>query len=59
MRECISIGGVWTYPPEATFGLVNLARAGLLRLDQFEVTTFDLDHVNDAVAHAAANGGPN
>ncbi|MGY3535201.1 hypothetical protein ACVISU_007969 [Bradyrhizobium sp. USDA 4452] len=30
------------YPPEATFGLVNLARAGLLRLDQFEVTTFDL-----------------
>ncbi len=46
------------YPPEATFGLVNLARAGLLRLDQFEVTTFDLDHANHAVAHAAANSGP-
>ncbi|MCC8984361.1 alcohol dehydrogenase catalytic domain-containing protein [Bradyrhizobium acaciae] len=58
MRECISIHGAWMYPPEATFGLVNLARAGLLRLGQFEVTTFDLDHANDAVAHAAANGGP-
>nr|WP_244522038.1 hypothetical protein [Bradyrhizobium embrapense] len=49
---------MWMYPPEATFGLVNLARAGLLRLDQFEVTTFDLDHANHAVAHAAANSGP-
>jgi alcohol dehydrogenase len=46
------------YPPEATFGLVNLARAGLRQLDQFEVTTFDLDHANEAVAHAAANAGP-
>jgi hypothetical protein len=35
-----------------------LIRAGLLRLDQFEVTTFGLDHVNEAVAHAAAHGGP-
>ncbi|AUC96532.1 alcohol dehydrogenase [Bradyrhizobium sp. SK17] len=58
MRECISIHGVWMYPPEATFGLVNLARAGLLRLDQFEVTTFNLDQANAAVTHAAANGGP-
>lgn len=58
MRECISIHGVWMYPPAATLGLVNLARAGLLRLDQFEVTTFDLDHANDAVAHAATNSGP-
>lgn len=58
MRECISIHGVWMYPPEATFGLVNLARAGLLRLDQFEVTTFNLDQANAAVTHAAANRGP-
>jgi alcohol dehydrogenase len=58
MRNCISIHGVWMYPPQATIGLVNLIRAGLLRLDSFEATTFDLDHANDAVAHAASNSGP-
>jgi hypothetical protein len=50
--------GAWTYPPQATIGLVNLICAGLLRLDSFEATTFDLDHANDAVAHAASNSGP-
>ena len=44
--------------PQATIGLVNLIRAGFLRLDSFEATTFDLDHANDAVAHAASNSGP-
>jgi NADPH:quinone reductase-like Zn-dependent oxidoreductase len=58
MRNCISIHGVWMYPPEATLGLVSLVRSGLLRLDDFAVTEFDLDHANEAVAHAAANGGP-
>ena len=58
MRNCISIHGVWMYPPRATIGLVNLIRAGLLGLDNFEATTFDLDHANDAVAHAASNSGP-
>jgi NADPH:quinone reductase-like Zn-dependent oxidoreductase len=58
MRECVSIHGVWMYPPEATTGLVGLIRAGLLQLGQFEVTTFGLDEVNDAVTHAAANAGP-
>ncbi|MCA1453509.1 hypothetical protein I6F35_09810 [Bradyrhizobium sp. BRP22] len=46
------------HPPEATLGPVGMIRAGLLPLDLFKVTTFDLDHVNEAVAHAAANGGP-
>lgn len=27
-------------------------------LDEFDVTTFDLDNANEAVAHAATNGGP-
>ena len=58
MRNCISIHGVWMYPPDATIRLVNLIRAGLLRLDQFDMTIFDLDHANDAVAHAAKNSGP-
>jgi NADPH:quinone reductase-like Zn-dependent oxidoreductase len=58
MRNCITIHGVWMYPAEATIGLVNLVRSGLLKLDHFDATTFDLDHANEAVAHAAANGGP-
>jgi NADPH:quinone reductase-like Zn-dependent oxidoreductase len=58
MRSCITIHGVWMYPPEATIRLVGLIRAGLLRLDHYEATTFDLDHANEAVAHAAANAGP-
>lgn len=58
MRDCISIHGVWMYPPEATTGLVGLIRSGLLQLDQFETTSFHLDDVNEAVAHAAAHGGP-
>jgi NADPH:quinone reductase-like Zn-dependent oxidoreductase len=58
MRNCISIHGVWMYPPEATIRLVGLIRSGLLRLDHFEATTFDLDHANEAVGHAAENAGP-
>jgi NADPH:quinone reductase-like Zn-dependent oxidoreductase len=58
MRNCVTIRGVWMYPPDATIRLVGLVRAGLLRLDAFETTIFDLDHANDAVAYAAANSGP-
>lgn len=58
MRNCITIHGVWMCPPDATVRLVGLIRAGLLRLDQFETTSFALDHANDAVAHAAANAAP-
>lgn len=58
MRNCISIHGVWMYPPDAASRLIGLVRAGLLRLDEYQTTDFDLDHVNEAVAHAAANGGP-
>jgi alcohol dehydrogenase len=58
MRNCVTIHGVWMYPPEATIRMVGLIRSGLLRLDHFEATSFGLDHANEAVAHAAANGGP-
>ena len=57
MRNCVSIHGVWMYPPEATIRLVGLIRSGLLKLEHFEFTEFDLDDVNKAVEHAAANGG--
>jgi alcohol dehydrogenase len=58
MRNCITIHGVWMCPPDATARLTALVRSGLLRLDHFATTTFDLDHANEAVAHAAAHSGP-
>ena len=58
MRECITIHGVWMYPPDAAVRLIALVRAGLLRLDHYETKAFDLDHANEAVAFAAANAGP-
>lgn len=58
MRNCITIIGKWMYPPDATPRMVALIRAGLVKLDDFEVTRFSLDEVNDAVAYAAENSGP-
>lgn len=58
MRNCISIHGQWMYPPHAAVLMTGLIRAGLVDLDQFEVTAFGLDHANEAVAHAAANSAP-
>jgi D-arabinose 1-dehydrogenase-like Zn-dependent alcohol dehydrogenase len=58
MRSCITIHGVWMYPPDAAGRLIKLVRAGLIDLDQFEATTFPLDDINEAVTHAAANSGP-
>ena len=58
MRNCITIYGQWMYSPDATNRLVSLIQSGLLKLDNYDVTEFDLDDANKAVAHAAANGGP-
>lgn len=38
--------------------MVKLIRADLIELDHFEVRAFDLDHANEAAAHASANSGP-
>jgi alcohol dehydrogenase len=57
MRNCVTIHGAWMYPPDAATRLIALVRAGLLKLDEYQAVAFDLDHVNEAVAHAA-NGGP-
>jgi alcohol dehydrogenase len=58
MRKRITIHGQWMYPPEATIRLAGLIRSGLLDLSNFEVTTFGVEDVNEAVAHAAANTSP-
>ncbi len=57
MRNSITLRGQWMYPRQAIARLVWLVRGGLLDLDQFETTDFDLDHANDAVAYAASAAG--
>ena len=58
MRNDITVRGKWMYPRWAPARLVALVRAGLLDLGHFAATAFPLERVADAVAHAAANGGP-
>ncbi len=58
MRNCVTIHGQWMYPTTAPPRLAAMARAGVFDLGQYEIAEFDLDRVNEAVAHAAANGGP-
>jgi alcohol dehydrogenase len=58
MRNNITIRGQWMYLREANLRLNALVRSELLDLGQFEVTEFALPDANEAVADAAANGGP-
>lgn len=58
MRNNITVRGQWMFPREAVPRLIAMVRAGVLSLDQVAVTAFPLDAINEAVSHAAANGGP-
>ncbi len=58
MRNNITVRGQWMYQPTAVTRMAAMVRAGLVRLEEFAVTTFDLDHAQEAVAHAAANAQP-
>ncbi|MCX5541243.1 zinc-binding dehydrogenase [Paraburkholderia sp. CNPSo 3076] len=58
MRNDITVRGKWMYPRHAVTLMTGLIRGALLDLGHFDVTTFALDDANEAVAHAAANGGP-
>jgi alcohol dehydrogenase len=55
MHNDITVRGKWMYPRQAVPQMVQLVHAGLLDLSQFEITEFELDDVNEAVAHAASN----
>ena len=46
------------YPRTVIPRMVELVRAGLIDLAQFEVTTFPLERANDAVARAASHSSP-
>ncbi|MCC8402425.1 zinc-binding dehydrogenase [Paraburkholderia sp. MMS20-SJTN17] len=58
MRNDITIRGKWMYPTEAVTLMTGLIRSGLLDPGHFDIKTFPLDEANEAVSHAAANGGP-
>lgn len=58
MHNETTVRGVWMYRREAIPKMVQMVRAGLIDLSQFELTEFGLDGANDAVAHAAAHAGP-
>ena len=55
MRNSITVRGQWMFPRAAAPRLVSLVRAGLLDLNQYQVTEFSLDDVNQAVEHAAGD----
>lgn len=57
MRNCVTVHGQWMYARDAIGRMIGLVRAGLVKLDEFEVTTFALDDTNAAVEHAAADAG--
>ena len=58
MHNETTVRGVWMYGKNAIPRMVQMVRAGLIDLGQFELTEFGLDRANEAVAHAAANAGP-
>ncbi len=58
MRNSVTVRGQWMYPRTANAQLIALVRSRLLDLSHEAVTTFRLDDANEAVAHAAAHGGP-
>ena len=57
MRNCITVHGQWMFPRDAASRMIGLVRAGLVKLEEFAITTFGLDQINDAIAHAAGNAG--
>jgi alcohol dehydrogenase len=58
MHNETTVRGVWMYRKEAIPRMIQMVRAGLVDLAEFQVVEFGLDDANAAVAHAAANAGP-
>ncbi|MBQ0851785.1 zinc-binding alcohol dehydrogenase family protein [Streptomyces sp. BH-SS-21] len=58
MRNSITVRGQWMYPRTANVGIIRLLASGALDLAPERVRSFGLDAVNDALAYAAAHGGP-
>jgi len=59
MHNDITLRGKWMYARDVVPRMVQMIHAGLVDLSGFDLTEFALDDVNEAIAHAAANVGPN
>lgn len=57
MRNSITIKGQWMYKRDAPDRLISMVKAGLLSLDEFEISEFGLDNINEAVEHASTEKG--
>jgi alcohol dehydrogenase len=49
----ITITGSFMYPASAPIGIINMIKAKTLQLEAVKVDTFNLEKVNEAVAHAS------
>jgi alcohol dehydrogenase len=58
MRNSVTVRGQWMYPRSANLGMIQLVGSGLLDLTPERITTFALDEINEAIAHAPAHPGP-
>lgn len=58
MRQSVTVRGQWMLPRSANTGLIRLVDSGALDIGADQLTTFPLEQVNEAVAHAAAHPGP-
>jgi len=58
MSKQVTVSGQFMYSREACVGMVGLVKAGLVRLEEFNVTEFELDKANEAVDHAAKTAQP-
>lgn len=58
MRNSVTVRGQWMYQRSANPGLIRLVESGVLDLGEDRITTFALDEINEALAHAATHPGP-
>ena len=57
MRNSITIKGQWMYAREAPQQLIAIVKSGLLSLELFKISEFDLDNINNAIEYAAKEKG--
>lgn len=57
MHGNVTVKGQWMYERDAVVKMVRLIRAGMVDFGWFDLAEFGLHQVNEAIAHAAANGG--
>ncbi len=57
MRNSITIKGQWMYNRKASQQLIAIVKSGLLSLNLFKISEFNLEDINEAIAYAASEKG--